>query len=123
MAQDAARRIQAHDYQAAPRLLDRALAMDPDRHRALDARALLLARTGKEPEALELYRRIIATHATDSVAYFNLAGLHQRSGRLKEALSALEQLFTRTSPQGEASATARPLAYALCRDIQEARAA
>jgi Tfp pilus assembly protein PilF len=54
MAQDAARRIQEHDYQAAQQLLDRVLAMDPDCHRALDARSLLAACTGKEAEAREM---------------------------------------------------------------------
>jgi hypothetical protein len=122
IALDAARRIEKGDYPTAERLLGQALGLDPDHCAALNARALLLARTGREPEAIDLYRRILTTHATDPLAYCNLANLHRRAGRLEEALTVLERLFDKTSPGSRDASRAGSIAYALCRKVQQARA-
>jgi hypothetical protein len=122
IALDAARRIEKGDHPAAERLLGQALALDPNHCAALNARALLLARTGREPEALEVYRHILTAHAADPVAYCNLANLHRRAGRLDEALSLLERLFDKTSPGCRNASKAGALAHELCLRVQQDRA-
>jgi hypothetical protein len=122
MARDAASRIRRHDYTAAQRLIDQALALDPSCCAALNAKCLLLASTGRTPEAIELCTQTIATHPADPQAYYDLAELHRRDGRLEEALSFIERLFAKATVRSHASDTVRSHAYALCREVQEARA-
>ena len=82
----------AGDFHEAARLLDQALAIDPQFLDALFDRALVYARNGQSEEATTLYQEILDRNPVSSPARFNLGVSLYRLGRYQKAADAFRKV-------------------------------
>ncbi|MFQ5852287.1 MAG: fused MFS/spermidine synthase [Candidatus Binatia bacterium] len=90
------------NWEEAERLLDRALAIDPQFVEALFDRALIYARLGKTQQAVALYRKILARQPTFSRARFNLGVSLYHLGHYEEAAAAFAKVTQKETSSADA---------------------
>jgi protein O-GlcNAc transferase len=83
----------------AEEILRRVLALDPDRPDGLHFFGILLAKTGRLPDALTWVERSLSLVPTDVMYLNNYADLLMRSGKLEQAIAALQSAITLGSEQ------------------------
>ena len=108
--------------------MNRTLEIDPDYPPALVARAQLLTQVpgifGRdEEEAMRLYRHAVEVDPTYYIAYYYMAELHVKNGRLDEAVKNLEKILycPEANRNGNWVTLERPLAERLLRKTHEMR--
>lgn len=82
--------LAAQDWPAALQRLDARIAAQPNDVQASFKRATVLARMGRDQQAIAALRQIIERHPELPEPYNNLAALYARAGRLDDARSTLE---------------------------------
>ena len=84
-------------FKEAETLARQALAADPDLAKAYTTLGVVLAGTGRKPDAIESWKRAVALDETEFDALYNLTILLVEAGRLSEA-RAYAQRFVDTAP-------------------------
>ncbi len=80
-------------------ILQRVLALDPDRPDGIHFFGILLAKTGRLPEALTWVERSLSLVPTDVMYLNNYADLLMRSGKPEQAIAALQSAIALGSEQ------------------------
>jgi tetratricopeptide (TPR) repeat protein len=81
---------------------DRAHQIDPLDADVVEGKARLLARAGRDREAITAFRTLLATHPDDARAWYNLGNAHRRAGRDSIALAAYQKSLA-LEPEREAA--------------------
>jgi tetratricopeptide (TPR) repeat protein len=83
--------FQLERYDEAERALSNALALDPDEIRYLRAMAALQMKTGRCPEAIEAYRRILGREPETALTRYSLGICLIQTGAEEDAMTELER--------------------------------
>jgi tetratricopeptide (TPR) repeat protein len=116
-------RIVRGDYAGAERMVRQALAADPNNCTARNALVVVMARTGRRDQAMQLLRETVEIQPGDPSAYYNLASILCGQGKAEEALGVLEHLFAKAQCDCPGAQKVFSLAFSLCQCARETLAA
>lgn len=100
LVQEASKLILENNLDRAGRKLRMALQYEPNFVPAHSLYGIILAREGKNAEALQHLRKSVQSDDCSAAAYFNLASFYQGTGKLDSAIETFNLFLSRSNDEG-----------------------
>ncbi|MBR4449551.1 MAG: tetratricopeptide repeat protein, partial [Treponema sp.] len=93
--------LMARDFNLAARLYKQLLRDEPDNIEFLNKLGELYMKSGRDDQALPIYKRIGELNKDDAKPYITMGGIYRRLKRYEESIAVLEQALAAdgTNPQ------------------------